>query len=96
VELAQEWRQDKAMRKLEAMLFVRRRGQPDAGFGHRRSHRARRRRDSPSVPAATTRWPPPRLAENTQLSAAEIPEKALRIAASICVYTNDHIITEIV
>ena len=31
---------------------------------------------------------------NTELSAAEIAEKALRIAASICVFTNDHIIVE--
>ena len=36
------------------------------------------------------------LMENTELSASEISEKALRVAASICVYTNDHIITEIV
>ena len=34
------------------------------------------------------------LLQNTDLSAAEIAEKALRIAASICVYTNDHIVVE--
>ena len=34
------------------------------------------------------------LLQNTELSAAEIAEKALRIAASICVYTNDNIIVE--
>ena len=34
------------------------------------------------------------LLQNTELSAAEIAEKALRIAASICVFTNDHIIVE--
>ena len=32
--------------------------------------------------------------ENTDLSAHEIAEKALHIAASICVYTNDNIIVE--
>ena len=31
------------------------------------------------------------LLQNTELSAEEIAEKALRIAAGICVYTNDHI-----
>ena len=34
------------------------------------------------------------LVENTDLSAAEIAEKALHVAASICVFTNDHIIVE--
>jgi ATP-dependent HslUV protease subunit HslV len=34
------------------------------------------------------------LVENTDLSAHEIAEKALHIAASICVYTNDHITVE--
>ena len=34
------------------------------------------------------------LIQNTELSAAEIAEKALRIAASICVYTNDQIVVE--
>ena len=34
------------------------------------------------------------LAENTDLSAHVIAEKALHIAASICVYTNDNIIVE--
>ena len=34
------------------------------------------------------------LKENTDLSAHEIAEKALHIAADICVYTNDHIIVE--
>ena len=36
------------------------------------------------------------LMENTDLSAEEIARKALGIAASICVYTNDHIIAEVV
>lgn len=31
---------------------------------------------------------------NTDMEAAEIAEKALEVAASICVYTNDHIIVE--
>ena len=34
------------------------------------------------------------LLENTELSAKEIAEKALHVASSICVYTNDHIIVE--
>ena len=34
------------------------------------------------------------LMENTDLSAREIAEKALRIAGKICVFTNDHITVE--
>ena len=34
------------------------------------------------------------LVENTELSAHEIAEKALHIAASICVFTNDNVIVE--
>ena len=34
------------------------------------------------------------LLQNTELSAHEIAEKALRIAASICVYTNENIVVE--
>ena len=33
--------------------------------------------------------------QNTDLPAPEIAEKALHIAASICVYTNDNITVEI-
>ena len=34
------------------------------------------------------------LVQNTDLSAEEIAVKAMNIAASICVYTNDHISVE--
>ena len=34
------------------------------------------------------------LAEETDYSAAEIAEKALRIASRICIFTNDHITCE--
>jgi len=34
------------------------------------------------------------LVENTELSAHDIAEKALHIAASICVFTNDNVIVE--
>ena len=36
------------------------------------------------------------LIQNTELSAKEIAEKSLKIASSICVYTNDHITVETV
>jgi ATP-dependent HslUV protease subunit HslV len=32
--------------------------------------------------------------ENTELSAREIAEKAMKIAGQICIYTNDHVTIE--
>ena len=94
VELAMEWRQDKAMRKLEAMLICADKEnlmlisgtgeviEPDddvLAIGSGGNY---------ALAAARA------LLENTSLTAAEIAEKALHIAASICVYTNDHITVE--
>ncbi len=96
VELAMEWRQDKAMRKLEAMLIcadeenlmlISGTGEviePDddvLAIGSGGNY---------ALAAARA------LLENTSLTAAEIAEKALHIAASICVYTNDHIRVEVI
>ena len=96
VELAQDWRMDKAMRKLEAMLLCADREnlmlvsgtgeviEPDDGIlaiGSGGNY---------ALAAARA------LYENTDLSAAEIAEKALRIASDICVYTNGNIIVETV
>ena len=94
VELAQEWRSDKALRKLEAMLIAADKDNlliisgtgevisPDDGvcaIGSGGNY---------ALAAARA------LVHNTQLSAREIVEKALRIAASICVFTNDNIHVE--
>ena len=94
VMLALAWRSDSGMRKLEAMLIVADREtllivsgtgeviEPDGGVASIGSG------GNYALAAARA------LAENTDLSAHEIAEKALHIAASICVYTNDHIIVE--
>ncbi len=94
VELAQEWRADKAMRKLEAMLIVACGSEmmivsgtgevitPDDGIAAVGSG------GNYALAAARA------LRENTDLSAHEIAEKALHIAADICVYTNHNIIVE--
>jgi len=96
VELALEWRQDKAMRKLEAMLICADKEnllllsgtgeviEPDddvLSIGSGGNY---------ALAAARA------LMENTDLSAEKIAEKALRIAASICVFTNDHIRVEVI
>ena len=96
VELAQDWRMDKAMRKLEAMLLCADREnlllvsgtgeviEPDDGvlaIGSGGNY---------ALSAARA------LLENTALSAPDIAYKSLKIAADICVFTNDNIIVETV
>ncbi len=94
VMLAQDWRGDKGLRQLEAMLIVANKENmliisgtgevidPDDGIAAIGSG------GNYALAAARA------LVQNTELSAKEIAEKALHIAASICVYTNDNIIVE--
>lgn len=94
VELAQEWRMDKVMRKLEALmialdeehlLIVSGGGEviePDDGIASIGSG------GMYALSAGRA------LKENTNLSPADIVRKSLKIASSICVYTNDNIIVE--
>ena len=94
VELAQEWRSDNAMRKLDAMLIVAG-GEdllivsgtgevitPDDGVAAVGSG------GNYAMAAARA------LCQNTDLSAHDIAQKALHIAADICVYTNHNVIVE--
>ena len=94
VELAKEWRSDKMLRNLEALLLVAD-GQtillvsgngeviePDDGICAIGSG------GNYALAAARA------LAANTELTAREIAEKALHIAADICVYTNHNVIVE--
>ena len=94
VMLAQDWRGDKGLRQLEAMLIVANKESmlivsgtgevidPDDGVAAIGSG------GNYALAAARA------LVQNTDLSAKEIAEEALHIAASICVYTNDNSIVE--
>jgi len=94
VSLAQEWRSDKIMRRLEALLIaansedlliISGTGEvidPDDGVAAIGSG------GMYALAAAKA------LVHNTELSAREIAEKGLRIASEICVYTNDNIVVE--
>lgn len=94
VALAQLWRGDQAMRQLDSMMIVADKEtllvlsgngeviDPDEGVVAIGS--------GGNYALAAGRA----LVQNTDLSAHEIAEKALHIAASICVYTNDNIIVE--
>ena len=94
VALAQLWRSDKAMRNLEALMIVADKSdmlvlsgtgeviepdQPFVAIGSAGNY---------AYSAANA------LYNNTDLGAEEIVRKSLEIAASICVYTNDHISVE--
>jgi len=94
VELAKDWRMDRALRRLEALLAVVDREhsliisgtgdviEPDDGIIGIGS--------GGGYAAAAARA----LVTHSTLSAREITAEAMRIAASLCVYTNDHITVE--
>lgn len=89
VDLAKDWRSDKALRKLEAMLVV---ANIDStliitGNGDvvEPEHAALAIGSGGNYAEASARA----LVENTDLDAYTIVEKSLKIAADICVFTND-------
>ncbi|MBQ9179637.1 MAG: ATP-dependent protease subunit HslV [Firmicutes bacterium] len=94
VALAQDWRMDKVMRNLEALMIVANEEamllisgngeviEPDEDFiaiGSGGNY---------AYSAANA------LFNHTEMTAEEICREALKIASSICVYTNDHISVE--
>jgi ATP-dependent HslUV protease subunit HslV len=93
VELAKDWRSDRVLRRLEAMLLVADRDatliitgngdvlEPEAGIGAIGS--------GGTFAQSAARA----LIENTELSPAEVVKKSLTIAGDLCIYTNQsHII----
>jgi ATP-dependent HslUV protease subunit HslV len=94
VELAKDWRTDRALRRLEALLVVadRERTFILSGTGdviEPDSDAAAVGSGGPYALAAARA-----LLENTTLSAREIADRALHIAGEICIYTNDHRVFE--
>ena len=94
VELAKDWRTDRYLRRLEAMMIVADKDvslllsgtgdviEPDdgiLGIGSGGSY---------AISAAKA------LMKNTDLDAKKIAEESLSIAAEICIYTNHNIISE--
>lgn len=93
-ELARDWRTDRYLRHLEALLLVadRERSLILSGSGEV---------IEPDDPIAAIGSGGPyalaaarALLKYTTLSAREIAEEALRIASQICIYTNEHFIIE--
>ncbi len=94
VEMAKDWRADRVLRRLEALLIVANKDailmisgngdvvEPEGDLIAIGSGGA-------FAQAAATA-----LIQNTELSAREIVEKALHIAADICIYTNHNLVIE--
>jgi ATP-dependent HslUV protease subunit HslV len=94
VELAKEWRTDRVLRHLEALLLVADVNntfivsgngdviEPDGEAASIGS-------GGPFAKSAATA-----LIENTKLGAKEIAERAMKHAAQLCIYTNDTVIFE--
>ncbi len=94
VELAKDWRTDKMLRRLEALLLVADKKasliitgngdviEPETGIMAIGS-------GGPFAESAARA-----LFDNTQLSALEIVEKSLHIAGDLCIYTNHHLTIE--
>ncbi|SEQ25085.1 ATP-dependent HslUV protease, peptidase subunit HslV [Solimonas aquatica] len=95
VEMAKDWRTDRYLRRLEALLIV---GDREAalmvsGNGdvmEPEPHGVLAIGSGGSFASAAARA----LVENTELLAREIVEKSLHIAADICVYTNHNLTLE--
>src|SRR5262244_346221 len=95
VELAKDWRTDRVLRRLEALLAVADREhafivsgtgdviEPDDGLIGIGS-------GGPYALAAARA-----LVAHSDLDAKSIAAEAMRVAASICVYTNDHVTVEV-
>ena len=94
VELAKDWRSDRILRRLEAMIIVADKGtlllisgtgdvlEPDEGIiaiGSGGNY---------ALAAAKA------FVENKKLSASQIVESSLKIASDICIYTNNNIMIE--
>jgi ATP-dependent HslUV protease subunit HslV len=94
VELAKDWRTDKMLRRLEALLIIADKEhtfiisgtgdviEPEDGVAAIGS-------GGPYAQAAAKV-----LFENTNLPAREIVEKSMKIASNICIYTNENITIE--
>jgi ATP-dependent HslUV protease subunit HslV len=94
VELAKEWRTDRALRHLEALLLV-----ADAANTYLVSGNGDVIEPDEGISAIGSGGPfamsaALALLRNTKLSARHIAEQAMAIAGRICIYTNDNVTYE--
>ncbi|HHG3265218.1 ATP-dependent protease subunit HslV [Vibrio parahaemolyticus] len=90
VELAKDWRSDRALRKLEALLAVADETASLIITGNGDVVQPENDLIAIGSGGAYAQAAATALLENTDLDAREIAEKALNIAGDICVFTNHH------
>ena len=95
VELAKDWRTDKMLRRLEAMMIVADKGAVVLITGNgdviEPEHGVIAIGSGGNYALASARA----LSDHTKMSAAEIASESLKIAGEICVYTNQNITLEV-
>lgn len=96
VELAKQWRSDKALRKLEAMLAVADSSKSFIITGNGDVVQPENDLISMGSGGDFARSAATALLENTELSAEDIAVKSLTIASNICVFTNSFKTVEII
>jgi ATP-dependent HslUV protease subunit HslV len=94
VELAKDWRTDRMLRRLEAMLVVADTETSLVISGNGDVIQPENDIMAIGSGGAFAQSAATALLENTELSAREIVEKGLNIAAGICVYTNTNLTIE--
>ncbi|MCX8034533.1 MAG: ATP-dependent protease subunit HslV [Thermodesulfovibrio sp.] len=94
VELAKDWRTDKILRRLEALLIVADREHILIISGNGDVIEPEDQIASIGSGGAFAYSAAKALYDNTQLSAKEIAIKAMEIASKICIYTNNMIVLE--
>lgn len=94
VELAKMWRTDKALRNLEALLLVANKDKILLISGN--GDVIEPENDVLAIGSGGNYAYSAALAylESSDLSALEIAKRSLKIAGSICIYTNDHVTAE--
>ena len=88
VEMAKEWRSDRALRRLEALLVVADREALLMISGNGDVVEPERDLIAIGSGGAYAQAAATALTENSQLDARTVVEKSLNIAAGICIYTN--------
>ncbi len=94
VELAKDWRTDRMLRRLEALLAVADKTTSLIISGNGDVIEPEQNLIAIGSGGPFAQASAIALLENTELDARTIVEKALEIASSICVYTNDHLTIE--
>ncbi len=94
VELAKDWRTDRLLRRLEALLIVADLGVTLVISGNGDVIEPERDLAAIGSGGSYAQAAAQALLEHTELDARTIVEQALKIAAGICIYTNEHLTFE--